>query len=375
MKRIKQLMIKEFLQIRRDRRMLPLILIAPILQVILLGYAATIDVKNISLVVCNLDPGMMSRDFVQRFTTTGYFSIVGSVDNPHDIDRYLDRSEASLGIVIPSNFSRNLEVGRTAQLQFIADGADANTANISLGYASQITLGFAQTILIEELMRKSGGVSLPRVKAETRVWFNPDLRSANYMVPGVVALVLFIITAAFSSASIVKEREIGTLEQLLVTPIKRYEFIIGKLLPYVLIGFLDVLLVMGVGKNWFNVPLNGSPFLLLGLCALFLMTTLGLGLFVSTVSHTQQQALMTMQFFIMFPFMFLSGFTFPIENMPPVIQALTYLIPLRYFMEIVRGVFLKGVGIETLWPQALALLVFGIVILSLSVARFQKKLG
>ena len=367
-------MIKEFLQIRRDRRMLPLILIAPILQTILLGYAATIDVNNISLVVANLDRGSMSRDFLQRFTNTGYFTIVDYVDDPNEIDRYLDRSEASLGIVIPVEFSKNLSTGKPVQLQFLADGADANTANISLNYATQISSGFAQTILAQELLR-TGGARIPRVKAETRVWFNPDLRSANYMVPGVIALILFIITAAFSSAAIVKEREIGTLEQILVTPIKRYEFIIGKLLPYVIIGFLDVLLVMGVGKNWFGVPLNGSPFLLLGLCALFLLTTLGLGLFVSTISHTQQQALMTMQFFIMFPFMFLSGFTFPIENMPPVIQALTYLIPLRYFLEIVRGIFLKGVGMETLWPQALALFVFGIAILSLSVSRFQKKLG
>ncbi|HEY4613633.1 MAG TPA: ABC transporter permease [Bacteroidota bacterium] len=374
MKRIRELMIKEFLQIRRDRRMLPLILIAPILQTILLGYAATIDVNNISLVVANLDRGSMSRDFLQRFTNTGYFTIVDYVDDPNEIDRYLDRSEASLGIVIPVEFSKNLSTGKPVQLQFLADGADANTANISLNYATQISSGFAQTILAQELLR-TGGARIPRVKAETRVWFNPDLRSANYMVPGVIALILFIITAAFSSAAIVKEREIGTLEQILVTPIKRYEFIIGKLLPYVIIGFLDVLLVMGVGKNWFGVPLNGSPFLLLGLCALFLLTTLGLGLFVSTISHTQQQALMTMQFFIMFPFMFLSGFTFPIENMPPVIQALTYLIPLRYFLEIVRGIFLKGVGMETLWPQALALFVFGIAILSLSVSRFQKKLG
>lgn len=375
MKRIKNLMIKEFLQIRRDRRMLPLILIAPILQTILLGYAATIDVKNISLVICDLDRSSLSRDFLQRFTNTGYFSIVGYADNPNEIDEYLDRSQATLGVVIPTDFSRNLRIGKSVQLQYLADGADANTANISLNYASQIASGFAQSILVNELLRTAGGVHLPRVKAETRVWFNPDLRSANFMVPGVVALILFIITAAFSSAAIVKEREIGTLEQLLVTPIKRYEFIIGKLLPYVLIGFLDVILVMTVGKSWFDVPLNGSPFLLLGLCGLFIMSTLGLGLFVSTISHTQQQALMTMQFFVMFPFMFLSGFMFPIENMPPIIQALTYFIPLRYFLEIVRGLFLKGVGLETLWPQALALAVFGIVILSLSVARFQKKLG
>ena len=375
MRRIKNLMIKEFLQIRRDKRMLPLILVAPILQTILLGYAATVDVKNISMVVCNLDPGSLSRDFLHRFTTTGYFTIVGSVGNPNEIDRFLDRSEASLALVIPVNFSRDLKQGTGAKLQFIADGADANTANISLNYAAQITAGFAQSIVAEELVRSGAGIKLPRVKAETRVWFNPDLRSANYMVPGVVALILFIITAAFSSASIVKERELGTLEQLLVTPIKRYEFILGKLLPYVIIGFFDVLLVMGVGKNWFDVPLNGSPFLLLGLCALFLMTTLGLGLFVSTVSQTQQQALMTMQFGVMFPFMFLSGFTFPIENMPPLIQLLTYVIPLRYFLEIVRGIFLKGVGMETLWPQALALFLFGAAILSLSIARFQKKLG
>ncbi|MCI0707987.1 MAG: ABC transporter permease [Ignavibacteriae bacterium] len=374
MKRIRELMIKEFLQIRRDRRMLPLILVAPILQTILLGYAATVDVKNIPMVVCNLDRSSMSRELVQRFTNTGYFTIVEYIDNPNDIDAYLDRSEASLAMVIPVDFSRNLSSGGQAQLQLLADGADANTANISLNYSSQIVSGFAQEILVAELLR-TGSVRIPRVKSEMRVWFNPDLRSANYMVPGVIALILFIITAAFSSAAIVKEREIGTLEQILVTPIKRHEFIIGKLLPYVIIGFLDVILVMVVGTTWFEVPLHGSILLLLGLCALFLMTTLGLGLFVSTVSHTQQQALMTMQFFVMFPFLFLSGFTFPIENMPPIIQALTYVIPLRYFLEIVRGLFLKGVGIETLWPQALALLIFGMAILSLSIARFQKRLG
>ena len=374
MKRIRQLMIKEFLQIRHDKRMLPLILIAPILQTILLGYAATVDVKNIPMVLCNIDRGSVSRDFIQRFTNTGYFTIIAYVDNPNDIDRYLDRSEASLGVVLPTDFSRNLESGKQAQVQFLSDGADANTANISLNYASQIALGFAQDMLVGEFMR-AGGIRIPRIRQETRVWFNPELRSANFMVPGVIALILFIITAAFSSAAIVKEREIGTLEQLLVTPIKRHEFIIGKLLPYVIIGFLDVILVMVVGTSWFGVPLHGSPFLLLGLCVLFLMTTLGLGLFISTVSHTQQQALMSMQFFVMFPFLFLSGFTFPIENMPPVIQAITYVIPLRYFLEIVRGLFLKGVGIETLWPQALALFIFGIAILSLSIARFQKSLG
>lgn len=375
MNAIRSMIVKEFLQIRQDKRMLPLILLAPVLQVILLGYAATIDVKNIALAVYDADRSVESRQYLQRFTNSGYFRIAVYAATIDELDRALDHGRATLAISIPPDFSRALGSGKPVRVQLLADGTDANTANISLSYAAQITAGFAQTILAQQRVRLQSGVALPRVKAETRVWYNPDLRSANYMVPGVVALILMIITTTFASASIVREKEAGTIEQILVTPIKPYQFILGKLIPFIIIGFVDVALVLGVAVNWFEIPLKGSIGLLFALCGLFLLTTLGLGLFVSTISRTQQQVLMTAQFFVFFPFIFLSGFTFPIENMPPLVQAITYLIPLRYFMAIIRGLFLKGVGMSELWDESLALLLFGMIILSLSVARFRKKLG
>lgn len=375
MNAIRRMVVKEFLQIRQDKRMLPLILLAPVIQVILLGYAATVDVKNIPLVVYDADRSLESRQYLERFTNSGYFTIVEYAVNPTDLDRALDRGHATLAVSIPHDFSKSLGLGRPVSVQLLADGTDANTANISLSYAAQITAGYAQTIFAQQLLRVGSGSVVPRVKAETRVWFNPDLRSANYMVPGVVALILMIITTTFSSASIVREKEVGTIEQILVTPIKPYQFILGKLLPFIIIGFVDVALVLGVAVNWFEIPLKGSIPLLFALCGLFLLTTLGLGLFVSTVSRTQQQAMMTAQFFVFFPFLFLSGFTFPIENMPPIIQGITHLIPLRYFLSIIRGLFLKGVGMVELWDEALFLLIFGLIILSLSVVRFKKTLG
>ncbi|MEX2189074.1 MAG: ABC transporter permease [Bacteroidota bacterium] len=367
-------MIKEFLQIRRDKRLLPLILFAPIIQVILLGYAATVDVKNISLVVYDGDRSTESRGYLERFTNTGYFTVVGFAENPNELDDWLDETRATLALSIPRGFGTDIGAGRKVSVQVLADGSDANTANISLNYAAQITGGYAQSLLTDKLTR-AGGVSMPAVVPETRVWFNPDLRSANFMIPGVVALILLIITTTFTAAAIVREKEAGTIEQIMVTPIRPYQFILGKLLPFIIIGFVDVVLVLGVAVNWFGIPLKGSILLLFGLSGLFLLTTLGLGLFVSTISRTQQQAMMTAQFFIFFPFIFLSGFTFPIDNMPPVVQVITYVVPLRYFITIVRGLFLKGVGLEILWPQALALLAFGLAILSLAVARFQKRLG
>jgi ABC-2 type transport system permease protein len=354
--------------------MLPLVLFAPIVQVILLGYAATVDVKNIALVVYDADRSAESRGYLERFTNTGYFTIVGFAAHPNELDDWLDESKAILALSIPRKFGADLGAGRTVAVQVLADGSDANTANISLNYAAQITAGYSQSLMAQRLAR-IGGASFPVVVPEIRVWFNPDLRSANYMIPGVVALILMIITTTFAAAAIVREKESGTIEQIMVTPIKPYQFILGKLLPFTIIGLVDVVLVLGVAVNWFGIPLKGSVFLLFGLSGLFLLTTLGLGLFVSTISRTQQQAMMTAQFFIFFPFLFLSGFTFPIDNMPPVVQAITYGIPLRYFITIVRGLFLKGVGMEILWPQAVALLMFGVAILSLSVARFQKRLG
>jgi len=375
MKSIRELMIKEFLQIRRDRRMLPMVLLAPVIQVILLGYAATVDVKNISVVVYDADRTPVSREYIRHFTNSGYFTVEAYVDSPDKMDSYLDETKATIAVSIPPNFSTRITQGRTVEVQLIADGSDANTANIALNYAGQITGGYAQSIVAKQLLKLGSGITVPKVTPAVRVWFNPDLRSANFMVPGVVALILMIVTTTFAAVAIVREKEAGTIEQILVTPIKSHEFILGKLLPFVVIGFADVLIVLGVAVNWFDIPLKGSVLLLFALCALFILTTLGLGLFVSTISRTQQQAMMTAQFFIFFPFIFLSGFTFPIENMPTVVQGISYLIPLRYFIEIIRGLFLKGVGLEALWPQTVALLVFGVTILSLSVMRFQKRLS
>jgi len=369
---IREIVKKEFYQVRQDKRMLGVSLAAPILQVVLLGYAATTDITNTNLVVCDLDRTAESRAFVKEFTNSGYFVPKYSVNVISEVDSYIDNAKATIALVVPRGFGRNVLSRETAQVQVILDGADANSANILLGYSTQIIGSYAQGILAEYTMAGKGrpGVVVP----EPRIWFNPDLKSSNFMVPGVVALVLMIITMTLTALGIVKEKEIGTLEQLMVTPIKPHELIIGKLVPFIIIGFLDVIIVLAVARYWFLVPLRGSLLLLFGLSGLFILTTLGLGLFISTIAKSQQQAMLIAQFFFFMPFMFLSGFSFPIANMPEVIQYITYLIPLRYFLDIVRGIFLKGTTLHELWPQATALLVFGIAILTLSVMRFHKKL-
>lgn len=370
---IMEIVRKEFHQVKQDKRMLAVSLMAPILQVLLLGYAATTDITSSNLVVCDLDRTAESREFVRGFTTSGYFVACEEVDALSDVDNAIDRARARVALVVPRGFSRGILARTTPEVQVILDGTDANTANILLTYATQI-IGAASFKILAEYSIKQPGVRIPSVVAEPRVWFNPELRSANFMVPGVVALVLMIITMTLTALGIVKEKEIGTLEQLMVTPIKPYQLILGKLIPFVIIGFVDVLIVLGVARFWFEVPLVGSVGLLFGLSFLFILTTLGLGLFISTISRSQQQAMLIAQFFFFMPFIFLSGFAFPIPNMPEIIQYITYLIPLRYFLEIVRSLFLKGSGVAELWPQAVALLLFGIGILSFSVMRFHKKL-
>ncbi len=375
MRKIYHIVVKEFIQLRRDKKMLIISIIAPVIQLILLGYAATTDVKDIPMLIVDQDKSIQSREFVSQFANSGYFMIRRQANSPGEIDKYIENGDVWIAIVIPSNFSKNVNAGRQASVQLIADGSDANSANIGIGYASQIIATYSRSIMKNIETQLRGRLALPRVNTEVRVWYNPELKSRNFMVPGVLALILMIITMLLTSLGIVREKEIGTLEQLMVTPIKPYQLIIGKLLPFVIIGAVDILLVISVAYWWFGVPLRGNFFLLLGLSGLFVLTTLGLGLFVSTVSKTQQQAMMTAQFFFFMPFIFFSGFTFPIENMPQIIQYITYAIPLRYYIVIVRGLFLKGVGIAELWTQAAALLVFGVVILTLSVLRFKKKLS
>jgi ABC-2 type transport system permease protein len=364
---------KEFYQIRRDRRMLMISLVAPILQLVLLGYAATTDIKYSNMVVCDLDHTAESRAFVRSFTTSGYFVHVASTDRLSSVNGFIEQGKASIALVLPVGFGRDLLARRPAEVQVLLDGADANTANILLGYASQIVTTFNQSILVSYAVVGGMG-SIVRVVPEPRIWFNPDLRSSNFMVPGVLALVLMIVTTTLTAIALVKEKEIGTLEQLMVTPIRPFELILGKLIPFVVIGFLDVVVALAVARFWFGVPLLGSLGLLFALSGLFILTTLGAGLIISTISRSQQQAMLIAQFFFFMPFLFLGGFAFPISNMPKAIQVVTYIIPIRYYLEIVRAIFLKGSGLRELWPQALALVAIGSATLTMSVLRFRKQL-
>lgn len=370
---IKEIVRKEFYQIRQDRRMLLVSIMAPILQVLLLGYAATTDIKYSNLLVCDMDKTSESRELIKSFTNSNYFIEKYTIDVLTDVDHYIDQGKTSVALVIPKGFGDRVLRREPAPVQMVFDGADANTANILLGYSSQIIGSYSQSI-VANYSTMLRGVKIARILPEPRVWFNPDLKSQNFMVPGVVALVLMIITMTLTSLGIVKEKEIGTLEQLLVTPIKPYQLIIGKLIPFVLIGAVDMVIVLSIARYWFEVPMRGSLSLLFGLSGLFILTTLGLGLFVSTIAKSQQQAMLIAQFFFFMPFMFLAGFAFPIENMPEVIQWISYIIPLRYFLVIVRGIFLKGSTLSELWLPATALALFGVSILTLSVLRFRRRL-
>jgi len=367
---------KEVIELRQDPRIFGIIFIAPVLQLAILGYAATTDIRNVPIVVVDTDRSPGSQDLISRFTGSGIFDIIDVVSDTRDADRYLESGDAWMALAIPASYGQNIAAGRPTTLQVVADGSDANSTNIALGYASNLIAGYTQEMV--EARRAAGapaGAGGGSIEPRVRVWFNPTLESRYFMLPGIFALLLLVVTSNLSSMAIVREREVGTLEQLNVTPLGRLELIIGKLLPYGIIGLIDVLIVLVVIVFWFEVPLRGSFWLLFGMSLIYLLTTLGLGLFTSTISHTQQQAMMTSTFFFLIPMMYLSGFIFPIENMPAVIQPITYLIPLRYFVVILRGIFLKGVGLGTLWPQALALLGWGVVILTLAYMRSSKRLA
>jgi ABC-2 type transport system permease protein len=370
MRRIRVLMWKEFLELRQTPRLLFLIIIAPILQLTLLGYAATTDIKDVPIVVVDGDRSPQSRRLLERFSASPYFRIVGEEIAPGDADRDLASGRAWLAVVIPPRFGDAIE-GRgpdsARRIQVLADGTDSNSSGIALSYAATLVGEFNATLAVERGVRPSG------IDGQVRVWFNPQLESRDFMVPGVIALLLLLITTNLSSMAIVRERELGTLEQLNVTPLGRWELILGKLLPYAVVGFVDVLLVLMVAVFWFKIPLLGSVWLLIAGAMVYLSCTFGLGLFVSTISSTQQQAMLTSTFFFLIPMVYLSGFVFPIENMPSLIQALTIIVPLRYFLVIVRGIFLKGTGFDVLWPQFVALALWGGTVLTLAAYRSRKR--
>ena len=361
--RIREIVRKELYQSLREPRMRVMLFLPPLLQLLIFGFAVNLDVEHTQIAWMDQDRTPASRELGAAFAASRYFEVTALPDREDQVQYLMDRGRVQAVIRVLPGFARDIGRGRTAGVQVLVDGTNSNTASIVSNYASLVVAGFAA--------RTRGG--LPAVAARSRVWFNPELRSRNYFIPGVVANIIMTVTLMLTALGIVREKEIGTMEQLMVTPIRPIELMIGKMIPFALIGLLDLALVTVAAILIFHIPFRGSPLLLLACALLFLMTSLGAGLFISTISHTQQQAMMSSFFFSMPAFM-LSGFTFPIRNMPPAIQAIAYVNPVFYFMEIVRGIFLKGAGLAALWPEMLALAVFGVSILGLSAWRFQKRL-
>jgi ABC-2 type transport system permease protein len=374
-RRILHLMRKELLQLRRDPQMLRILFASPLFQLFVFGYAVSTDIRHVATALLDQDHTVQSRELAERFVRSGYFDIERRPEGPREVDGLLDTGSVQAALVIPRGFAADLAAERTARVQLLVDGSDSMSAAMIAGYAGGIAGEYSSRVAADRLERLRARVQrVPSVEERTRVWYNPELKSVRYMVPGVLSMILFLVTMLMTSMAIVKEREIGTLEQLVVTPITPGELIVGKTLPYIGIGFVEMLLVMALSTFWFRVPVAGSVTLLFALSLVFIFTSLGLGLFISTISHTQQQAMMS-TFFFMLPSILLSGFIFPIANMPVAIQWLTHVIPLRYFLVIVRGIFLKGNGFAILWPQVAVLVVFGVAILGLSALRFRKRLG
>lgn len=375
LERLRTMLRKEFIQVLRDPIMRAVLIVVPLFQVIIFGYAVTTDVRGIRVALYDLDNTPASRELVDAFDGSGYFHIVRCLAAEDEVVAVLNRGSAKAVLRLNRGFGEDLAAGRPGRVQILLDGTDSNTASIILGYTARIAASYGQDLLVRRLQGPGARtLAVEPVSVESRAWFNPNLDSRNYFVPGVIALLLMVISIILSSMAIVREREIGTMEQIMVTPIGRVEFILGKTIPFALIGFLDVVLISLMAVFWFRVPFRGDPAVLFASTGLYLMSTLGVGLFISTVSKTQQQAMMT-AFFFMQPAILLSGFIYPIANMPTAIQWLTFANPLRYFLVIIRGVFLKGVGFGVLWPQMAGLAVLGLVLLGMASARFQKTSG
>lgn len=375
MKTIIQFIIKELLQFKRDKKMLAVVFMAPILQLILLGYGANMDVNIVHTTIFDQDKTVTSREYIRNLEESGYFAIDYYTSNYKEVTELINDGKTLVGIVIPNDFEKKLNRRETVSLQTLFEGSDGNTASISLGYIQGITNRFSQKVVIET--KDKYGIKIPvagSLVPEVRVWYNPEMKTRNYMVPGIMGLILMITTLSLMSMAIVREREIGTLEQLIVTPIKKYQLLIGKLIPFTLIGFVVLIIVMVIMTQWFGIEVKGSRLFLLFAALLFVLSNLGLGLFVSTVSKTQNQAMMASVFALMMPMIYLSGFAFPIENMPQVVQYITYLIPLRYFITILRGIVLKGIGFSSLWVETLVLFGMGAALLIMSSFRFSKKI-
>jgi len=383
LQRLRIIIRKEFIQTFREPRMRFMMLLPPLIQLLVFGFAVNLDVDSAKIAWMDEDRSPQSRELLSQFEGSGRFNILATPASEAQMQDLLERGRVDGVIRVLPGFARDLQRGRNTNVQVLLDGTNSNSASIVSGYAGQTIARYASEVMNQRQRDKlvagtmaSGSAmtaQIPRVVAETRVWFNPDLRSRNYFVPGVIVNIIMLVTLSMTAMAIVREKEIGTMEQLMVTPIRPAELILGKTLPFVLIGFWDMILVFVASLVIFHVPFAGSFGLLCFAALLFILTTLGAGLYISTISKTQQQA--NMSTFLLFqPFSMLSGFTFPIRNMPQVVQYFTFLNPMRYFLEVVRGVFLKGSGVDVLWPQLVALGVMGVVVLSLAVKRFHKHL-
>ncbi|MBM4284465.1 MAG: ABC transporter permease [Deltaproteobacteria bacterium] len=375
LRRLWHIMLKEFIQVWRDRRLRLFLFLPPLVQLVVYGYAINFDLKHVPTAVYDEDRSPASRDLVSRFRASEYFQVQHFIDNPARLRDLVDRGEITLAVRIPPDFARRLKSGKTASLQLIIDATDSNAALITAKYASLVVQDYSQELLAQRLRRLEPPVSLETpVAVEARAWFNPNLISRTAFVPGVIAMVVMLVSLMLTALAVVREKEIGTMEQILVTPIRPVEFLLGKTVPFILISLADVALVTLLGVYWFEVPFRGSVLVLFVGTLAFLFNSVGLGLFISTVSSTQQQAMMAGTF-LLTPAILLSGLIFPIANMPPFFQHLTLANPLRYFVVVVQSVFLKDAGFLALWPQMAAMTGLGLTLLFLSVMRFRSRLA
>ncbi len=371
--RLRSMIRKEFIQIMRDPRTLVVIIIIPIMQLFLLGFAATNDVKNVQLAVWDQNRSSESRTLIDTFRAANYFTIAYEVGSQREIQDLIETGQVRAALIIPPDYDRELAAGN-ASVSIILDGSDPAVGSTALSTARLIGQSYATQVLQEQTALFSRqAVIQPPVEVHTQVWYNPDLRSAYYMIPGVIGIILFTITSILTAATIVRERERGTIEQLIVTPIRPWELVIGKILPYVILAFFDTLEIIILGRIFFGVPVRGDLALVLALSGLLLLSGLGIGLLASTIAHTQQEAQLLV-YTSLLPSIFLSGFFFPIEAMPPVLQWASYFIPLRYYLVIIRALLIKGVGASALRAQIYPLALFGILIMGVAAARFRKRL-
>jgi ABC-2 type transport system permease protein len=373
--RIHYILVKEFIQLWRDKWGRFRLIVPPVLQMLLFGYAATFEVYHVSTIVLDLDHTVESRELIARFTSSNRLNVVQVAQSQHDVNDAIETSDATVGLIVHAGFANLLRKGQGAPVQVIVDGTNSNTALISLGYINTIAAGFAQDYT-SDLMQRTGGVQAMRtvqVTVDQRPWYNPDLNGRWFFVPGVIGTLTLIIVVNLTAFAIVREREVGTLEQIMVTPIRPTEFILGKTVPFFIVGLGEVSLVTLVGVLWFQVPFVGNPLVLLVGTTLYLLSTLALGLLISTLCSTQQQAFST-NFFVLNPFFILSGFSFPIASMPTVLQWFTYINPLRYYLIVIRGTFLKGIGFSMLWTDLAAMALIATVLLTVSILRFRKSL-